>query len=1254
MPPESSSISSRGELERLIRTKDWSATPLGPPSSWPPSLHTVLRLMLTSRYPMWMGWGPDLTLFYNDEYASQTLGPKHPAALGRPVREVWSEIWPTLNERIEHVLATGEATWDEGLLLFLERNGYPEETYHTFSYSPAPGDGPGQVGGLFCVVIEETERVIGERRIALLRDFSLLLNQQTKTVESAVFSAVDESLSNARDSPFALTYLFEDEGKVARLVSRTTMETGHPAAPGRVAVDASSPWPLLAMRAGGAPMVVELDAGLAWPKGPWERPPSRALVVPIAHQGHARPAGVFIAGLNPHRPLDGGLRSFVELFVGQLAAALSNARAYGEERRRAEALAELDRAKTLFFSNVSHEFRTPLTLMLGPSEEALADADEPLGPRQRQRLELVHRSALRLGKLVNSLLDFARIEAGRAESSFVATDLAVVTRELASVFQSAVERAGLRFDLSGIEDLPDPVYVDRDQWEKIVLNLISNALKFTFEGSIRVSLRPEGDDVELEVADTGIGVAADEMPRLFERFHRIRGARSRTHEGTGIGLALVQELARLHGGTVRASSEPGKGTSFVVRIKRGHAHLPAARIDTGALPVSPSSLGAASFVEEAMHWLPDDARQSQSSWAIPLPASLPIPSEPRARVLIADDNGDMRNHLSRLLSARYEVEAVADGVEALRAVKAGRPDLVLTDMMMPNMDGLELLGALRRDEATRDLPVVMLSARAGEEGTREGLEAGADDYLVKPFSARELAARVDAQISRGRLRAAEAAHRRYITTVFESAPVGIAILHGPEHVFAFANARYLALLPHKKASELVGSPIRSALPELEGQGIYEILDNTFRSGEAYFARSFRLELPRGENGAVEDAFFEFEYQPIRDERGAIEGIVVVVFEVTELARARSAAEAANKAKDEFLAMLGHELRNPLAPIMTSLELMSLRGTAPRERMIIDRQVRHVMRLVDDLLDVSRITSEKVSLSKETLDLAEVIADAIETASPMLEQQSHHLRVTAPPGHSFVHGDRARLTQVVANLVTNAAKYTDPGGELEITTTAEEGEIVLRVRDNGQGLAPDLLPRVFDLFAQGTRTIERAQGGLGLGLAIVKSLVGLHGGTVSAESEGVGLGSVFTVRLPSAAAPESVDRHSPDLPASSAAVQGLRVLVVDDNEDGADMLSEALSSVGHVTRVAYDGPEAIKAASAFRPDVALIDIGLPVMDGFEVAKTLRTMLDPSAKLIAVTGYGQTSDRARTRDAGFDHHLVKPVELTHLIELLERGA
>ena len=448
-------------------------------------------------------------------------------------------------------------------------------------------------------------------------------------------------------------------------------------------------WSIASVVSSGVPLVVDLAADEAWPVGAWKRSPAQALVVPIA-----RPAGVFIAGVNPHRPLDKGLRGFVELFVGQLAAGLSSAHAYEAEKKRAEALAEIDRAKTAFFSNVSHEFRTPLTLMLAPQEDALGSGDRVLGGED---LRAVHRNTLRLLKLVNNLLDFSRIEAGRVEASYVPTDLSALTTDLTSAFRSAFERAGLKFEVE-CPLLPEPIFVDRDMWEKIVLNLLSNALKFTFDGTVRASLRIEGDHVELKVEDTGVGIPEHELPRLFERFHRVEGTRSRTHEGSGIGLSLVHDLVKLHGGNIQTASRPGQGTLFVVSIPTGSAHLPADRVGARRSDARTADQTEA-YVTEALRWLPEGAaaQTGPATGGAVGSAATVEPAIPTARVLVADDNADMRDYLTRLLGAQWTVEAVADGAQALAAARERRPDVIVSDVMMPNLDGFGLLRALRGD-----------------------------------------------------------------------------------------------------------------------------------------------------------------------------------------------------------------------------------------------------------------------------------------------------------------------------------------------------------------------------------------------------------------------------------------------------------------------------------------------------------------------------------------------------------------------------
>jgi signal transduction histidine kinase/EAL domain-containing protein (putative c-di-GMP-specific phosphodiesterase class I) len=426
-----------------------------------------------------------------------------------------------------------------------------------------------------------------------------------------------------------------------------------------------------------------------------------------------------------------------------------------------ERLAQLDRAKTKFFNNVSHEFRTPLTLILGPVEDALTQPEKSLSG---QGLEAVRRSAGRLMRLVNSLLDFARIEAGRSQMSFEPVDLAVLTADLASTFRSLIERAGMSLVVT-CPPLGEPIYVDRSQWEKIVLNLLSNAFKFTFRGEITVLLHSRADHVELEVGDTGTGIPTNELPRIFERFHRIEYVRGRSFEGTGIGLALVHELVRIHGGSVALESALGHGTTFYVSIPKGSGHLPQDRVSRRSDPNPPTS-NAANYVLEAAQWLPSlsppappsdqadtsagqrqDARDDQGD------------KREAGRILVAEDNPDMREYLVRLLGARWDIEAVADGEAALAATRRHPPDLVLSDVMMPGMDGIALLHALHGDPATSTIPIILLSARAGDEAVLEGLESGADDYLVKPFAARELFARVRTHLEMARVRrgAAQAA-----------------------------------------------------------------------------------------------------------------------------------------------------------------------------------------------------------------------------------------------------------------------------------------------------------------------------------------------------------------------------------------------------------------------------------------------------------------------------------------------------------------
>ncbi|HKV13328.1 MAG TPA: ATP-binding protein, partial [Thermoanaerobaculia bacterium] len=665
--------------------------------------------------------------------------------------------------------------------------------------------------------------------------------------------------------------------------------------------------------------------------------------------------------------------------------------------------------------------------------------------------------------------------------------------------------------------LPEPVWVDRDLWEKIVLNLLSNAFKFTFEGEIAVSLRPVGPDAELSVRDTGTGIPKEELPQVFERFHRVEGARGRTYEGTGIGLALVQELVKLHGGTVRAESEPGRGSVFTVSIPFGNEHLPADRIDRPRSLAS-TALGIPPFLEEMERWGPEPAPEAQGA-----PGG--------ARILLADDNADMRDYVRHLLSGPYEVEAVADGESALAAARLCPPDLVLTDIMMPGLDGFALLKELRADPRTASIPVILLSARAGEESRVEGLEAGADDYLIKPFSARELAARVGTHLEIARLR-------------------------------------------------------RQTEEDLRSQN-------------------------------------------------------------DELSRAKQAAEEANRAKDHFLATLSHELRTPLTPVLATaatLENDPRFAEAKNELAMIRRNVELEARLIDDLLDLTRIARGKLELHREVTDLHRIVRHAFqiccagEAVSGRLQ-----VRLDLTDGEPRVWADASRLTQVFWNLLNNAVKFTPPGGTVTVRSeTGPDGLLTVEVADTGIGIEPEVLPHVFDAFEQGEALITRRFGGLGLGLAISRAIVEMHGGRLTAASGGRDCGATFAVRLP-LGLPAGAGAEAPAAAEVPLKVRSLAILLIEDHGDTAEAMADLLRLQGHRVTVAGDVAQGLAAAEAAMGngglDLVVSDLGLPDGSGLDLMRELsRRYALPG---IALSGYGMEDDMRRSREAGFNRHLIKPV-------------
>jgi PAS domain S-box-containing protein len=778
-----------------------------------------------------------------------------------------------------------------------------------------------------------------------------------------------------------------------------------------------------------------------------------------------------------------------------------------------ERIRELDEIKTQFFANVSHELRTPLALILGPARRLMDDPGTMSPVDRREAGEVITRNARMLLKHVNDLLDMSRIEAKKLKIDLVDTDVAALLRFVASHFSALAAERGIHFEVDAEQACV--AAVDPEKLQRVLMNLVGNAFKFTPSGGrIRCRCRSAGDELAVAIDDSGPGVPADLRHAVFERFRQVDGGMNRKVAGTGLGLAIAKEFVELHKGAIDVSESDLGGARFTVAI-------PHARLATAAPPANPDALDAA----------PLEGVLEELRFAIPLDARTESPTGPdqhastRPRILVVEDNPDMNRFIVQCLDRDYEVASAFDGREGLQKALEFRPMLVVSDVMMPHVSGVEMIAAMRRRPELERIPILLLSAKADEELMVKLLDDGVRDYVVKPFTERELVVRV-----------------------------------------------------------------RNAVLAEQARVQMETLQKT--------------------------------------------------------------AESASRAKDEFLAMLGHELRNPLSPILTALQLMKLRGEvgAERERVVIERQVGHLNRLVDDLLDVSRIARGRVELKRQTLEISDVAARAIEMSSPLLEQRSQRLHVDVPRG-LYVDGDPMRLGQVISNLLTNAAKYTPPDGDIWVQATQADGHLQVSVRDSGTGISREMLPHVFELFVQERQAVARSQGGLGIGLTIVRSLVELHGGTVSARSDGNGKGSEFIVRLPAVATERVRTRQSetvePNERRLSAPATLARVLVVDDNEDAARLLADVLTEKGYQARVALDGPTALRAAMDTPPDIAILDLGLPVMDGYDLATALRRLPGlADLQLIAVTGYGQEIDRQRTTRAGFRHHLTKPVDLSTL--------
>lgn len=1029
-----------GEMGERIRAFDWTRTPLGPASAWSQSLKTAVGILLNSGYPMYVSWGSDFIQIYNDAYLPILGTTKHPAALGTTSERSFAEIWNDIGPMFRTVMAEAKPSTFSDKMMPLNRYGFAEECFFVFSYSPVLL-ATGKAGGVFVTVLETTDRVLRERRQRIAKDVAAI---HARGSRDAIFQDAVKIISSCpEDAPFAAICTPDERGTWS--VASRSGTSGHSnsailEAVGQAHWDRAPTTPLPLLQAA----VCE----------PWPEPVTEIACRPIIAPGASGAAGVIVFGLSPRLRWDGDYAAYHDMCASNLAAVIADAEAFAIERERAKTLAEIDRAKTVFFSNVSHEFRTPLTLLLGPLEDALADTSALApGSRHREQLTTAHRNALRLLRLVNSLLDFSRIEAGRTTATFQPTDIIAFTTDLVSSFRSAAAKAGLELVLD-TAPLPYPVYVDRDMWENIILNLVSNALKYTFEGSIRVEIAPTADkrSAVLTIRDTGIGIPPHEIPRLFERFHRVEGAPGRSIEGSGIGLALVKELVALHGAVLSVNSEVGRGTAFTLTVPLGSAHLPADRISAVN---EPATIGRryGGFVAEALRWLPEVAANAESDLAAN-GLTHRLHTLASHQILVVDDNADMRDYLRHLLEGRgYRIELAKNGLDALDKVGRSRPDLVLSDLMMPELDGLGLLARLRANDATKDVPFIALSARAGEESKIEGLNAGADDYLVKPFSSRELFARVDSAIELARVRNQARAslqdeHQR-LRRLFEQAPGFMATTRGPNHVFEFANAAYRRLVDER---DIIGKPVETALPEVKTQGFVELLDGVYRTGTRYIGEEMALRLQPDPLKSAREVFVTFIYEAITDPDGSVVGVFVEGHDVT-------VQRETNQHLQLLVSELNHRVKNMLS-IVQSVSQQTFKGEQPVEA---EKQAFEGR--------LAALASAHDLLTREDWRSPTFAAVARELFS--VHEGERRIDVSGP--HIQLNSRTAvTLAMALHELHTNALKYgalSVPTGSVELAWTVQNGpQPTFTMTWHETGGPPVCAP---DRRGFGSRLIERA-------------------------------------------------------------------------------------------------------------------------------------------------------------------------------------
>ncbi|RIB29047.1 hypothetical protein C2G38_1271384 [Gigaspora rosea] len=1122
---------------------DWSSTSLGTMDSWDPAFKNAVTLCLQTAFPAVIYAGPGWVQIYNEAYESVLMTKQN--AQGKPFKEVWPEIYEQSAALFEIVTTTGKGLFREDELYLLERDGYIEEAYFNYTCSPI-FISDGSAYGTFCLVQETTPKVLNARRLKILGEFGRRITE-VESLESACHIITKILGDNNVDIPYAMIYLVNrklntaSESLIARLITTTfdydcksgwLFPDNLPETPEiidltkdvdknyntlielkREAATYSflkcDSWPINLLIKDGDHIKVLLDDG------------SQAvlLLTKISLCDDQVLSAILICGINRRRTLDEKYMEFLKLITNQMNRCLLRARSIEEEKKRSKLLTELNHQKVLFFQGISHELKTPLTLMLSPLDDIInaCPQEAPI----MTYFQIIRRNAHRLLKLINTLLQFSNIESEKLDACYRETNIVELTQELVSDFKSMAETLGLDYAI----DIPladefnqvvgDKVYLDHDMYETIVFNLCSNALKHTWNGSVTIRLYVDYKDknkmIVLEISDTGVGIPELALPNIFQRFYRVESQSSRSHEGTGIGLALVKELVTFHGGDITVTSVVNKGTTFKCWFPIGCDHLPTDKIQRNNVE-NPISYGRELYtsrklyLEESSQWVKNSKFDDQNDVDklsiddknIDIDKMLPkditfyfsTDNEKKYQILLVDDNNDMRDYLADLLK-EFDVHRACDGQDAIRVLKKLNrlPDLVLSDIMMPNMNGYELLEILRSNVKTQMIPVILLSAKACEESRIKGLDKGADDYLIKPFSTRELIARIQANIELSHLRRKilfkqykEEETKQLLLTISNKVLSGLDLNETlldiiKEIHYKLPNERILII--SNDQSEFKNNKIVALYDGAESIQSTNILFNEInnQSKSSEFLNNYSgvdinldvycddvcknvsvlsieirlnntcwgwIKLYRSPNSIWLDSEIEL-LQQISNQISLNIIYVNILKENTENGIKIKAIEIANKAKSQILANTSHELRTPLGAIvgiLSSFDNTSLTIDQNDMINIMAHASDIVLSIVNDILDAAKLEARKVALINRTFDLLELFEGTIENFGKRAGAKKIDLIVNCDVDSfpRYVKSDPDRLKQVLSHLLSNSVKFTDKG-KIVFTVSMQLQEVI---------------------------------------------------------------------------------------------------------------------------------------------------------------------------------------------------------------------